>query len=74
MIIVVNVDPHSTRESTVSLDLGALQLDPSDFNEDGRFRVDDLISGQSWEWGEHNYVRLDAHVEPAHILSIRRQP
>ncbi|MEQ4566294.1 MULTISPECIES: alpha-1,4-glucan--maltose-1-phosphate maltosyltransferase [unclassified Paenarthrobacter] len=74
LIIVVNVDPHSTRESTVSLDLAALQLDPEDFNEDGRFRVDDLISGQSWEWGEHNYVRLDAHVEPAHILSIRRQP
>lgn len=73
LIIVVNVDPHSTRESTVSLDLAALQLDPEDFNEDGRFRVDDLISGQSWEWGEHNYVRLDAHVEPAHILSIRRQ-
>jgi starch synthase (maltosyl-transferring) len=54
--------------------LEALQLDPADFNEDGRFLVDDLISGQSWWWGEHNYVRLDAHVEPAHILSIRRQP
>ncbi|WP_284979050.1 alpha-1,4-glucan--maltose-1-phosphate maltosyltransferase [Arthrobacter sp. fls2-241-R2A-200] len=74
LIIVVNVDPHNTRESTVSLDLAALQLDPSDLNEDGRFRVDDLISGQSWEWGEHNYVRLDAHVEPAHVLSIRRRP
>ena len=74
LIIVVNVDPHSTRESTVSLDLAALQLDPRDLDDDGRFRVDDLISGESWEWGEHNYVRLDAHVEPAHILSIRRQP
>ncbi len=74
LIIVVNVDPHSARESTVSLDLHALELEAQDCAEDGRFWVDDLISGQSWLWGEHNYVRLDAHVEPAHILSIRRQP
>ncbi|UVJ41514.1 alpha-1,4-glucan--maltose-1-phosphate maltosyltransferase [Arthrobacter sp. CJ23] len=74
LIIVVNVDPHSARESTVSLDLAALQLDPADTGANGRFWVDDLISGQSWEWGEYNYVRLDAHTEPAHVLSIRRQP
>ncbi|WP_337925112.1 alpha-1,4-glucan--maltose-1-phosphate maltosyltransferase [Arthrobacter jiangjiafuii] len=72
LIIVVNTDPHSARECTVSLDLAALHLNPEDFNEDGTFWVDDLISGQSWRWGAHNYVRLDAHFEPAHILSIRR--
>ena len=68
----MNVDPHSARECTVSLDLAALGLDPADLNEDGTFWVDDLISGESWRWGEHNYVRLDAHFEPAHILHIRR--
>jgi len=72
LIIVVNVDPHSVRESTVSLDLEALELDPEDLTRNGGFMVDDLLTGDSWEWGEHNYVRLDAHVEPAHILSIRR--
>jgi starch synthase (maltosyl-transferring) len=72
LIIVVNVDPHSTRESTVSLDLTALELDPADVTPNGGFRVDDLLTGESWEWGEYNYVRLDAHIEPAHILSIRR--
>ncbi|MCQ1957662.1 alpha-1,4-glucan--maltose-1-phosphate maltosyltransferase [Arthrobacter sp. zg-Y826] len=72
LIIVVNVDPHSARESTVTLDLDALHLAPQDLNEDGTFWVDDLISGQSWRWGAHNYVRLDAHFEPAHILSVRR--
>jgi starch synthase (maltosyl-transferring) len=56
----------------VSLDLSALGLDPADLTPNGGFWVDDLISGESWEWGEYNYVRLDAHVEPAHILSIRR--
>ena len=72
LIIVVNTDPHSARECTVTLDLEALHLDPEDFNEDGTFWVDDLISGQSWRWGQYNYVRLDAHYEPAHILSVRR--
>jgi starch synthase (maltosyl-transferring) len=69
LIIVVNVDPHSARESTVSLNLDALSIDPGDRNEDGTFRVDDLLTGSSWNWGEHNYVRLDAHVEPAHICT-----
>ncbi len=73
LIIVVNVDPHSARESTVSLNLDALSIDPEDRNEDGTFRVDDLLTGSSWNWGEHNYVRLDAHVEPAHILYLRRK-
>ncbi|WP_175417128.1 alpha-1,4-glucan--maltose-1-phosphate maltosyltransferase [Arthrobacter sp. 24S4-2] len=72
LIIVVNVDPHGTRESTVSLDLAALELDPEDLTHSGGFGVDDLLTGESWEWGEYNYVRLDAHVEPAHILNIRR--
>ena len=72
LIIVVNVDPHGIRESTVTLDLAALELDADDLTHNGRFMVDDLVTGESWEWGEYNYVRLDAHVEPAHILSIRR--
>ncbi|MFT4471916.1 alpha-1,4-glucan--maltose-1-phosphate maltosyltransferase, partial [Arthrobacter sulfonylureivorans] len=72
VIVVVNVDPHSARESTVSLDLAALGLRDEDYNDDGTFWVDDLLTGQSWRWGEHNYVRLDAHVEPAHILHVRR--
>jgi starch synthase (maltosyl-transferring) len=73
LIVVVNVDPHSARECTAQLDLGALALEPADFSEDGTYWVDDLLTGQSWRWGAENYVRLDAHVEPAHILSIRRK-
>jgi starch synthase (maltosyl-transferring) len=72
LIVVVNVDPHVTKECTVTLDLAALELDPQDLTANGGFYVDDLISGESWEWGEYNYVRLDPHVEPAHILSVRR--
>lgn len=72
IIVVVNVDPHGAREGTVTLDLDELRLHPGDLDGDGRFVVDDLISGESYRWGQHNYVRLDPHAEPAHILHLRR--
>ncbi len=65
LIIVANVDPHSVRETTVHLDLRELGLAP-----DARFEVRDLISGDRWEWGADNYVRLDAFTQPVHILAI----
>jgi starch synthase (maltosyl-transferring) len=67
VIVVVNVDPHGTRETTVHLDLPALGLD-----WDARFLVHDELTDQTWTWSEHNYVRLDPSVEPAHVLTVRR--
>ncbi|MGH3446573.1 MAG: alpha-1,4-glucan--maltose-1-phosphate maltosyltransferase [Nocardioidaceae bacterium] len=67
VIVVVNLDPHGARETVVHLNMPALGLDWHN-----TFIVDDEISGQSWRWGEANYVRLDPAAEPAHILSIRR--
>ncbi|MEE1622021.1 alpha-1,4-glucan--maltose-1-phosphate maltosyltransferase [Zafaria sp. Z1313] len=72
VIVVVNTDPHGARESTVTLDLEALGLRPEDLDAEGRFTVDDLLTGESWQWGAHNYVRLDPHHEPAHVLHLRR--
>ena len=63
IIVVVNVDPHSVRETTVHLDLAKLGL-PSD----AKFEVHDLITGDKWVWGANNYVRLDSFVESAHVL------
>ena len=67
MIVVVNVDPHGTRETMVHLDMAALGLGWND-----SFLAHDEITGQTWNWTEHNYVRLDPYHEPAHILTIRR--
>ncbi len=67
VIVVVNVDPHGTRETTVHLDLPALG-----FTDTDTFVVHDEITGEDWTWGQHNYVRLDPHHEPAHILTVRR--
>ncbi|MBU1588919.1 MAG: alpha-1,4-glucan--maltose-1-phosphate maltosyltransferase, partial [Actinobacteria bacterium] len=69
LIIVVNVDPHSVRETSVHLDLTRIGLAP-----DARFQVTDLITGASFEWGMDNYVRLDAFSEPAHILHVHAEP
>ncbi|WP_410468588.1 alpha-1,4-glucan--maltose-1-phosphate maltosyltransferase [Arthrobacter sp. A2-55] len=70
IIVVINVDPHSMREGQVTLDLEALELDG--LAPDGTFIVDELITGATWNWGRQNYFRLDAHLEPAHILHVRR--
>jgi starch synthase (maltosyl-transferring) len=29
------------------------------------------VTGAEWTWGEYDYVRLDPHYEPAHILTVR---
>ncbi|HYO33132.1 MAG TPA: alpha-1,4-glucan--maltose-1-phosphate maltosyltransferase [Nocardioidaceae bacterium] len=67
VLVVVNLDPHGTRETVVHLTMPALGFD---WHE--TFTVVDEISGETWRWGEHNYVRLDPFHEPAHILSVRR--
>lgn len=67
VIVVANVDPHSVRETTVHLDLAAIGLTPGI-----RFEVEDLVTGHRWEWGDSNYVRLDAFTRPAHILHVVR--
>jgi starch synthase (maltosyl-transferring) len=66
VIVVVNLDPHGTRETTAHLDMPALGLDWHD-----GFVAHDLLSGQTWHWGEHVYVRLDPHVQPAHVIHVR---
>ena len=67
IIVVANVDPHAVRETTVHLDLDKLGL-PAD----SRFEVTDLITGATFSWSTDNYVRLDAFVEPVHILCITK--
>jgi starch synthase (maltosyl-transferring) len=67
VLAVVNLNPHQVHEATVHLDLPLLGLDP-----DEPFAVTDELSGESYEWGPSNYVRLDPHVHPTHIFTLRR--
>jgi starch synthase (maltosyl-transferring) len=65
VLVVVNLDPYQTREATIWLDLPALG-----FGADATFTVRDELSGESYQWGSANYVRLDPAVRPAHIFAI----
>jgi starch synthase (maltosyl-transferring) len=66
VIVVVNLDSHGIREGTVDLALPELGLDFGDI-----FTVVDELTGQAFEWGQFNYVRLDPFGEPAHVLTVR---
>jgi len=67
LIVVVNLDPHTTRETFVHLNMPALGLDWFD-----GFTAEDLITGTTYQWQEHNFVRLDPDHQPAHVLHVRR--
>jgi starch synthase (maltosyl-transferring) len=66
VLVVVNLDPHQAREATVWLDLPALGMDWGT-----EFTVIDEFSGQSYRWGQANYVRLDPSYHPAHVFTVR---
>ncbi len=66
VVVVVTLDPHSTRQTTVHLDMAALGMDRHD-----TFVAHDELTQQSWHWGEHSFVRLDPD-NPAHVLHVRR--
>ena len=38
------------------------------------YEVEDLITGAVWTWNQDAFVRLDAFVEPVHILHVRKRP
>ena len=67
IIVVANLDPHTTRETWIHLDMPELGLGWND-----GFVAKDLITGESWQWGQHNFVRVGRDVEPVHIIHVRR--
>ncbi len=67
IIVVANVDPHAVRATTVHIDLAKLGLPYG-----SSYEVVDLITGASFVWSSDNYVRLDAFVEPVHILRVEK--
>jgi len=72
VIVVLNLDPHSTHEATVYLDLTKLGLDPQQVQDTG-FIAHDLLTNQSFAWRDNNYVRLDPHDNCAHIIEVKSQ-
>ncbi len=67
VVVVANLDPHSTRATTLRLDMGALGLESGD-----SFAAHDLVTDEEWTWQRDTYVRLGPEVEPVHVVSVRR--
>jgi starch synthase (maltosyl-transferring) len=66
VIVVLSLDPHEPREGMVHLDLPALGL-----GWDDRIVAHDEVTGEAFDWGASNYVRLDPARAGAHVLSVR---
>jgi starch synthase (maltosyl-transferring) len=68
IVTVVNLDPAHTQSGWLGLPLEEFGL------VDGEaFQVHDLLTDARFLWeGGHNFVELNPHVVPAHILRVRR--
>jgi starch synthase (maltosyl-transferring) len=66
VIVVCSLDPHNIVETELYLDMEALGLTARDV-----YLVHDELTGQTWRWGQHAFVRL-THDDPAHILTLIR--
>ncbi|GLW48914.1 alpha-1,4-glucan:maltose-1-phosphate maltosyltransferase 2 [Streptomyces sp. NBRC 14336] len=69
VLVVVNLDPHHTQEATVSLDMPQLGRD-----RDESLSVHDELTGETYAWGTHNYVRLEPGRAPAHVFHVQAAP
>ncbi|KGN34848.1 alpha-1,4-glucan:maltose-1-phosphate maltosyltransferase [Knoellia sinensis KCTC 19936] len=67
VIVIANLDPHSTRWSRVVFDMPSLGLHP-----DEGFRAHDLITDQWWDFLRETMVRLGPDHEPVHIIELKR--
>jgi len=67
VLTVLTLDPYTVRETVVDLDLPALGLVPGQ-----SFRVRDELSGEVYDWGPRNFVRLDPALRVGHVLTVLR--
>jgi starch synthase (maltosyl-transferring) len=69
LVMVVNLDPSHTQSGWLDLPLEEFEIDPHQ-----AYQVHDLLGEGRYFWqGARNFVQLNPHVLPAHILSVRRR-
>ncbi|GAA3833694.1 MULTISPECIES: maltotransferase domain-containing protein [Amycolatopsis] len=68
VVVVVTLDPHQAQEGTLWLDLAALGFD---WHE--RLIAHDEVTGETWDWGQANYVRLEPWRSVAHVVGVQRR-
>jgi len=66
VLVICSFDSANVQWGNTMLEMPALGLDWHD-----RFTVVDQITGATYDWGQHNAVRIDPFVEPAHIFVVQ---
>jgi starch synthase (maltosyl-transferring) len=69
VLVVVTLNPFGPEESTLWLDMAALGMESYD-----RFWVRDEVTGEEYQWGHANYIRIDPAKAVAHLLNMPRIP
>jgi starch synthase (maltosyl-transferring) len=67
VLVVCSFDAAGVQWGNATLDMPALGFDAHE-----RFTVRDVLSGAAYHWGQHNAVRLDPQVQPAHVFTVHR--
>ncbi|MCV7067551.1 alpha-1,4-glucan--maltose-1-phosphate maltosyltransferase [Mycolicibacterium farcinogenes] len=69
VLVVVTLNPFTAEEATLWLNMEALGMEWHD-----RFWVRDEITGEEYQWGQSNYVRIDPAKAVAHVLNMPLVP
>ncbi|GAA1303970.1 alpha-1,4-glucan--maltose-1-phosphate maltosyltransferase [Pseudonocardia xinjiangensis] len=67
VLVVCTLDPRVAQSGNTALDMPALGVDWSD-----TITVHDEVSGEVYQWGQFNYVRLEPWTHVAHIFRVER--
>jgi starch synthase (maltosyl-transferring) len=68
VVCAVNLDPYWTQSAWLDV-----PVDTWGIPGDQPYVVHDLLTDDRYTWrGRYNWVRLDPHVQPAHILRVER--
>ncbi len=69
VLVLVNLDPHHTQSGWLELPTARLGLEAGH-----PYQMHDLLTGARFLWhGRRNFVQLDPHHVPVHILRLRRK-
>lgn len=69
VLVVVTLNAFGPEEATLWLDMAALGMEDWD-----RFWVRDEITGDEYQWGQANYVRIDPARAVAHVINMPSIP
>lgn len=65
VLVVVTLNAFGPEAATLWLDMAALGMEPYE-----RFWVRDEITGEEYQWGAANYVRIDPARAVAHVINM----